>query len=181
MSAPPATIPGAGSTVSTVSTVAGRRPARRRLAVAAGIALLAGVGVARTRFEPILVAGQSMEPTLHSGDLLLLDRRAFAATPPARNDLVIVRHRGGRIVKRIVGLPGERIEVRKSRLFVNDQPTRAEHGILPGYLDIGRGQLLSGRYAVLGDNRSLTPEETNSLRVFLDATRSVGLKETPCS
>lgn len=150
---------GPGSPLLRTGSTAGDRLVRLRIWAGLGLAVSV-LGVARLRFEGILVNGPSMEPTLCTGDLLLLDRRAFAHRPPAREDLVIVRHRDGRMVKRIVGLPGETVEVRRSVLFINDAPLPSLHPVLPGYLDIGRGRLGPDRYAVLGDNRSLSPEET---------------------
>lgn len=147
-------------------------PPPRSLRIRGWVALglvVAGAGLMRLRFEGILVHGPSMEPTLRSGDLLLLDRRAYRHRNPAREDLVIVRNREGRMVKRVVGLPGETVEVRRSLLYINGAPAWTEHPVLPGYLDIGRGRLGPGRYAVLGDNRSLSPEETVHAVVGSDA------------
>jgi signal peptidase I len=125
--------------------------------VLALLGILAGV---RTRFQCFLVVGDSMEPTLRAGDVLIVDRAAYRGATPVRDDIVVVRYRGEPMVKRVVGLPGEEVEVRASRLYIDGRTVPTGHGILTGYLDIGRGHLASDRYAVLGDNRSMSPEET---------------------
>ena len=133
---------------------------RRRLGLVAAL-LVAGLGVwLRGHFQSVLVVGHSMEPSLLPGDLLILDRQAYRDASPARDDVVVVWHHGERMVKRVVGLPGEEVEVRQSQLFVDEHAVPATHAMLAGYLDIGRGFLASDRYAVLGDNRSLSPAET---------------------
>ncbi len=124
------------------------------------LTLLGIVAGARTRFQCFLVVGDSMEPTLRNGDLLIVDRAAYRGVAPVRDDIVVVRYRGEPMVKRVVGLPGEDVEVRASRLTIDGRTVRAGHGILTGHLDIGRGHLAADRYAVLGDNRSMSPEET---------------------
>lgn len=137
----------------TVPTVA--RPRRSWIPwVLAVIAIvLAGF---RTQFQVIVVNGDSMVPTLHSGDLLVVSTRAYRETAPNRGDLVIVRHHGELMVKRVVGLPGEVVDTRDGRVFVNDRAL-PENGYdtLPGLLEIRPGRVIDDSYAVLGDNRSL--------------------------
>ncbi len=101
-----------------------------------------------------LVVGESMLPTLRSGSLLLVDRRAYAARDPGRGDIVVIRHRGEQLVKRVVGLPGEEVELVAGRLHVNGIPLPETYPRTPGTLEVGRGLLGPGKFAVVGDNRS---------------------------
>lgn len=136
---------------------------RRRVRIAAAmlaLGLVTFLAVGRMRYQGIVVAGSSMEPTLHNGDFLLLDRGAYRTQPPRRDDLVIVWRHGERIVKRVVGLPGETVEVRRGVLYVDGRRLPSSHPEQPGFLEILRGHLVGDRYAVLGDNRSMTAEET---------------------
>jgi signal peptidase I len=94
--------------------------------------------------EPFYVPSGSMEPTLMIGDALLASKypygysaaslpiqitlpetgRVFSGTPK-RGDVVVFRWPGDRSqawVKRVVGLPGDRIQMRQGQLFINDQP-----------------------------------------------------------
>jgi signal peptidase I len=82
--------------------------------------------------EPFYVPSGSMEPTLLIGDAASLPiqitlpetGRVFGGTPK-RGDVVVFRWPGDRSqawVKRVVGLPGDRIQMRQGQLFINDQP-----------------------------------------------------------
>jgi signal peptidase I len=104
------------------------------------VVLLAKAAIA----EPFYVPSGSMEPTLLIGDALLASKfpygygtaslpmqinlpetgRVFADTPQ-RGDVVVFRWPGDRAqawVKRVVGLPGDRIQMRQGQLFINDHP-----------------------------------------------------------
>ncbi len=86
-----------------------------------------------------LVQGESMEPTLHAGDFLIVNRAAVgASTPvvgwwvpgyaePRRFDILVVRVGAGRgsrplVAKRVIGLPGEHISMIKGFVFIGNQP-----------------------------------------------------------
>ena len=118
-----------------------------------------------------------MEPSLCDGDLLLV-RRPRAA--PRRGSVIVIdapRDNGPRWqVKRVVGLPGERVTFDDGLLFVNDAPhTEPYLGGLPAYLGLDRTTFDIGddRYFVLGDNRA---HSTDS-RSFgpISANRIVGI------
>lgn len=110
----------------------------------------------RTHFSLYLAKGESMHPGLRSGDLVLVDKLAYRAENPERGDIVVARDRDGLIVKRVVGLPGEEVELRLGELLVNRLPLAEDYAVEPGRLSLGRGRLLEDRYALLGDNRSVS-------------------------
>lgn len=71
------------------------------------------------------VRGWSMHPALAPGEYVLFDRLAYRLEPPRRGDVVLASHPTrprDRIVKRVVGLPGDRIALRDGRLWVNAEP-----------------------------------------------------------
>ena len=105
----------------------------------------------------MVVVGDSMLPTLKAADLLLVDERAYDHTQPRRGDIVVVRYPVGLVVKRLVGLPGEEVEVRYGRLYINGGLMKENHLINPGYLYVEKGNLLEGDFATLGDNRAVPP------------------------
>lgn len=141
----------------TGSSTPGHRRVQRRLWVVAGVL---GLALAlRTHYRLVLSVGESMQPTLGRRALLLVDTRAYTRSNPGRGDIVVAQHRHSLITKRVVGLPGEEVELRHGRLYVNGAAVEEVHAGEPGLLDIGRGHLLEGRYAVLGDNRSLDLNE----------------------
>jgi signal peptidase I len=133
---------------------------------AAGLAVgvLAALVRRLARLEPVLVAGDSMRPTLLPGQRVAvgpLDR------PPRRGDLVVVRRGGLEVVKRVVGLPGERVRLVAGRLEVDGlavaEPYVGEGGgreaggprADAGDLDVRLGD---DQYLVLGDHRAASTD-----------------------
>ena len=111
----------------------------------------------RAHYRLVIVSGTSMLPTLKPGDVLLIDKRAYQQFEPGRGDIVVAHSSAGLVVKRVVGLPGEEVEVQKGRLYINGGLTNEKHLIEPGPLDVGTGNLLAGDFATLGDNRASAP------------------------
>jgi signal peptidase I len=112
-----------------------------------------------------------MFPILHPGDVLLFDRLAFAGASADRGDVVVFQHASapsGRMVKMVVGLPGERVEVRADRLWVDGRELvypMPMVGSLPGRWTLGPGQffMLSAAVAVGSDSRSFGPVTADAL------------------
>lgn len=131
--------------------VAALRPlARARRTRLASYALLLAVPVAAAvalrvfALEPFEVVSESMLPTLQTGDRLFVNKLAS----PQRGDVVVFEQGGARYVKRIVGLPGERVEVRHGRVLVNGV---AAEGWRTGTLRLdARGRPLVGLREQLG-------------------------------
>jgi len=101
--------------------------------------------------HPLRVTGRSMEPTLPAGAIRIAVR-AWCSAPPRRGEVWLVQGPDGPAVKRVVGLPGERLEQRDGELYLDDR--RLQEPFLPrfdqghaGPWDTGTGFLL------LGDNR----------------------------
>ncbi len=125
----------------------------------AGLSVVCALLVLRTRFCLALTWGCSMQPTLRTGDLMIVERVVYRSDPPTRGDLVIVSHRNQVLVKRVVGLPGEELEVRHGVVYVNGVNIQDDAIDEVSPLNIGKGVLLDGKFAVLGDNRSLPVEQ----------------------
>ena len=109
----------------------------------------------RAHYRLVIVFGTSMLPTLKPGDVLVIDKRAYQQFEPGRGDIVVAHSAAGLVVKRVVGLPGEEVEVQKGKLYINGGLMNEKHLIEPGWLDVETGTLLAGDFATLGDNRSI--------------------------
>jgi signal peptidase I len=134
------------------------------LLLASGLVLL--VLVCRWILIPYRIHGDSMAPTLlgagSSGDWVLVWRPAYTLRDPARWDVVVVRRGTSRSdresVKRIVGLPGERIEVQGGRVHVDGEPLIPPTTIEDVYVaskgqwGYGAFRLGADEYFLLGDN-----------------------------
>lgn len=128
----------------------------------AGPLLLSLIAVAA--FDMVSVAGVSMEPTIGSGDRVLVFRGAYGLRPagqgtyifrwrePGRGDIVLVENPidGNPVVKRCVGIPGDRLVFAQQNIYVAGTPYPLDTetmGRLEDYLRIP-----PGRYFVVGDN-----------------------------
>lgn len=68
-----------------------------------------------------IVHGHSMEPNIHTNERLIAEKLSYRFDLPQRGDVVIISREGGqeRLIKRVVGLPGETVEIRQSQLYIN--------------------------------------------------------------
>jgi signal peptidase I len=91
-----------------------RRALERYPLVAAEVALVCLALLLRRHFLLTIVLGESMLPTIKPGQVLLVDKRAYDSAQPHRGDIVVARYGQDLIVKRVVGLPGEEVEVKRA-------------------------------------------------------------------
>ncbi|HJW41516.1 MAG TPA: signal peptidase I [Rhizomicrobium sp.] len=80
-------------------------------------------------YRPFDARSGSMGPTIESDDYFLATKFAYGGHPPQRGDVVVFRaaYNGQRYVKRVVGLPGERIQLKDGIVFINDVPVPRRH------------------------------------------------------
>ena len=105
----------------------------------------------------VRILGNSMQPVLDGEDVVLVNRLAYDVGKPERFDIVAFeREDGTKNVKRILGLPGETVEIRGGFLFINGEILYAENGLEQVSL-AGRAEspirLGADEYFLLGDNR----------------------------
>jgi signal peptidase I len=129
-----------------------RRPVRFTFLLGI-IGLLA---IVHSHYQLAMVFGNSMRPGFQTGDLLLVSKTAYTTADPDRGDIVVARYANDLIVKRVVGLPGEEVALQHGHLYIDGYAVPERHAIEPGSLDISPGILFTGKYALLGDNRSMS-------------------------
>ena len=135
-------------------------------ALALGALAAAVLAVRRARLEPMLVSGGSMRPTLAPGQRIAV---APLVRPPRRGDLVVLRNpRDLELVKRVVGLPGERVRLAAGGLEIDGQAVPEPYLAVPGagQLELRLGP---GEYLVLGDHRAASTDGRNFGPVGADA------------
>ncbi len=105
--------------------------------------------------EPLRVDGQSMNETLTHNEFILVSKADYWQQEPQRLDVVICRYPGREdtYVKRVVGIPGDTVEVRKDVVLVNGTALQEDYITYPADYDTGPVTLLADEYFVLGDNR----------------------------
>jgi len=151
------------------------------------IALVIVIPIRYFIFQPFFVKGQSMEPNFENGDYLIVDEISYRFQEPLRGEVVVFKYPNDpsqRYIKRIIGLPGETIEIENGKVIIfneNESQILNESNYLsPGLQTIGDIQvsLDKDEYFVLGDNRASSsdsrrwgplPRENIIGRVFLRA------------
>jgi signal peptidase I len=103
---------------------------------------------------PIKVTGASMTPTYRDGSVNFINRLSYAAKPPKRGDVVILRDGEDLILKRVIALPGERVELDRGQFRINGQPLRDRFSMQPVNWDFDPLLLGPNEYFVIGDNRT---------------------------
>ena len=107
------------------------------------------------------VIGDSMEPALYNGQEILINRVIYKLSTPKRNDVVVFLPNGNEnshyYVKRVIGLPGETIQIKDGRVYINGVMLNEDEA-LDQMIDAGIAQneltLAADEYFVLGDNRN---------------------------
>jgi signal peptidase I len=101
------------------------------------------------------IEGSSMEPSLHHGQYILISRWNYWLRSPRRGDVIVFKSPNAHsrdLVKRIVGLPGERVEIRNGKIFINGEPL-TETYTRPSLQGSASWTLAEDEIIVLGDNR----------------------------
>ncbi len=144
------------------------------------VAFVAVVLVKTYIFAPYIVEGASMDPTLHDGERLMVNKAVYLVDQPERGDIVIIKDdvEGRHYVKRVVALPGDKVEVKDDELYVNDRLVKEP------YLSDNRDQaqklgmmltgnidpmiIPEGKIYVMGDNRLVSKDSRNGLGLIED-------------
>lgn len=108
-------------------------------------------------FEPFFILGSSMEPNFHPFDYIIIDKLTFNFRQPHRGEVIVFRPSFDTkvyYIKRIVGLPGELVEIKDGAVYVNGQKLKEDYFSNEKYTPGNTRAILGkGEYFVLGDNR----------------------------
>ena len=110
------------------------------------------VNAATGRFE---IDGSSMEPNLHHDERVIVDKVTYLFGQPQRGDVVVfaLENQPKDYIKRVIGLPGETIEISNGVVYVDGRPLEEPYA-LPAPGDTRPAvQLAADEYFVMGDNR----------------------------
>jgi signal peptidase I len=133
------------------------------MAIAVGLAVFIVVFV----YEPINVEGTSMAPGISNQERLFINKFVYHFEPIRRGDVVVFWYPldpSKSFIKRVVGLPGETVEIRRGHVLINGREIREPY-VLPRYMDDNSYppvKVPKDEYYVLGDHR----DDSNDSRVF---------------
>lgn len=115
--------------------------------------------------QPFYVRGASMEPNFQDGQYLIINEISYRFEKPQHGDVIVFRYPldpSEYFIKRVIGLPGDRVEIDDGKVFVNGE--EFEEAYIPrGVFTYGKNKISLGptEYYVLGDNR---PASSDSRR-----------------
>lgn len=117
--------------------------------------------------QPFIVSGSSMVPTFRDGEYLIIDQLSYRTSEPQRGDIVVFKYPKDNtqyFIKRIVGLPGEKVTIRDTKVYITNQENPKGFELKEEYLSSGSMtlgvnennvvSLGADEYFVLGDNRA---------------------------
>lgn len=103
-----------------------------------------------------------MVPTLLDGDIMVLDKIGYRINGLKRFDIVVIKYNNEKIIKRVIGLPGDYIEYKDNILYVNGKEIKEEYkrDITNNFSlkDLGYEKIPENKYLVLGDNRGISKD-----------------------
>jgi signal peptidase I len=123
-------------------------------------------------YQPVKIEGNSMNPLLSDHEAIVINRLVYHFEPIHRGDVVVFRYpldATYSFIKRIVGLPGETVQIRQGLVYVNGNwvPEPYVPSQYEDLSDFGPIQVPSGSYFVLGDRRN----SSNDSRAFGTVSR----------
>ena len=127
-----------------------------------GFAIVLALGIRTFVAEARYIPTPSMVPTLKVNDRLLVEKMSYRFRQPKRGDIVVfssteeLKRQGYNydFIKRVIGLPGETIEVKHGKVYVNQQAIEEKYILAPAIDSYGPVVVPQNEYLVLGDNRN---------------------------
>ncbi len=138
-----------------IRQVFARKFTRRGFLISLLVALLLLLAIFTT-LGSFLLEGSSMEPTVHDGQSVIKIKAAYWFGDPQRGDVITFEHpiEHHRLIKRVIALPGEWVEVTSDYVYINDKPLEEPYTKGRNYPIYPRTQVPENSYFVMGDNRN---------------------------
>jgi signal peptidase I len=105
-----------------------------------------------------------MEPSLENDQFLMVNKLGYRLHEPERGDIVVFRDPNSdrrKLIKRVIGLPGEVVEVRNGQVFINDRLLQEPYVAIPARYSHPPVPIPEGSLFVLGDNRNNSSDSHN--------------------
>lgn len=125
----------------------------------------------RFTVQSFKVEGESMKPGIHHGQYLLVNKTTYFFRPPQRGEIIVFHspyNPKADYIKRVIALPGDSVEIRNNKVFVNGTALTEPYIAEPPHYTIPPKEILPDRYFVLGDNRNHSQDSHNGWTVGRD-------------
>ncbi|MBW4690217.1 MAG: signal peptidase I [Lyngbya sp. HA4199-MV5] len=127
-----------------------------------GLSAVLAFGIRTFVAEARYIPSGSMLPTLQINDRLIVDKLGYHFKAPQRGDIVVFsptdtlekQNFHDAFIKRVIGLPGDKVEVKDGRVFINDKPLDEDYIADRPQYQYGPVTVPQDQYLVLGDNRN---------------------------
>lgn len=128
-----------------------------------GLSIVLALGIRHFVAEARYIPSGSMEPTLQINDRLVVEKVSYHFNAPEQGDIVVFwppenlfppGNRRDAFIKRVIGLPGETVEVKDGKVFVNGAALQEDYIKAPPNYTWGPETVPEDAYLVLGDNRN---------------------------
>lgn len=127
-----------------------------------GLSAILALGIRTFVAEARYIPSGSMLPTLEINDRLIIDKLGYRFKDPQRGDIVVFsptpalqkENFKDAFIKRVIGLPGDKVQVKLGVVYVNDQPLQEQYIQEQPNYDYGPVVVPQNQYLVLGDNRN---------------------------
>lgn len=148
----------------------GGKPLWREYVETVAGAVLLAVFIMTFVARSFTVDGPSMMPTLQTGERLLVDKITYRFRDPQRGEIIVFRYPADpshHFIKRVIGVPGDRIEIRGGVVYVNGVALEERYVSSPTYGRFTSGVVPEGHFFVLGDNRINSQDSRSPLVGFV--------------
>lgn len=141
------------------------------------VALILAFVIRTFFFEIVIVDGISMEPTLHSGDRVIVQKLGYIIGEPEHGDIIVFKTPENpkiNYVKRIIGLPGDEIKIEDGTLYINDESFSEPYINEAVGFDFDEIVVPEDTFFALGDNRNFSKDSRDPHVGFVPMDNLVG-------
>lgn len=118
--------------------------------------------VVQATIQVSIVNGSSMEPDLNDGQRIVVNKAVYYLQEPQRGDIIVFHPphnpRATPFIKRVIGLPGDTVEIKKGIVYINGYPLEEPYIKEEPTYTLSEKNITQNNYFVLGDNRNNTSD-----------------------